>query len=151
MRKALIALTLLLLFAQGVSAQRAADTSRPERYDPERPVWHDPYFYRYYRNHHGHGRHHHRRDGHDRDVYTRTPGQHDMDETIAQAFVAARRKLVTEHQSRLIKAWELVVDHALVLNGDASSLARIASSGAYRRSHHAKLHHGQQLVLISRY
>jgi len=43
--------------------------------------------------------------------------------------VAARRKLATEHHSRLVKAWELVVNRAVVLNGDASSLARIASSG----------------------
>src|SRR5687768_15060686 len=41
-----------------------------------------------------------------------------MDEAIAQAFVAARRKRATEHQSRLLKAWELVADHALGLNGD---------------------------------
>jgi hypothetical protein len=43
--------------------------------------------------------------------------------------VAARRKLATEHHSRLVKAWELVVNRAVVLNGGASSLARIASSG----------------------
>jgi hypothetical protein len=43
--------------------------------------------------------------------------------------VAARRKLATEHHSRLVKAWELVINRAVVLNGDASSLARIASSG----------------------
>jgi hypothetical protein len=45
-------------------------------------------------------------------MYTQEHQDSMMDEAIAQAFVAARRKLATEHQSRLIKARELVVDRA---------------------------------------
>jgi hypothetical protein len=43
-----------------------------------------------------------------------------MDEAIAQAFVAARRRLAPEHHSRLIKAWELVVERAVKDNADGS-------------------------------
>lgn len=43
-----------------------------------------------------------------------------MDDAIAQAFVAARRKLDVEHHSRLVKAWELVVERAVQDNGDGS-------------------------------
>ena len=52
---------------------------------------------------------------------TQTTAQDDMmDEAIAQAFVAARRRLQPEHHSRLIKAWELVVERAVKDNADGS-------------------------------
>jgi hypothetical protein len=55
-----------------------------------------------------------------------------MDEAIAQAFVAARRRLAPEHHSRLLKAWELVADRAVTLNGDGSATVKGQDQPEYR-------------------
>lgn len=57
------------------------------------------------------------------DLHTHTQEHQDemFDDAIAQAFVAARRKLAPEHHSRLVKAWELVAERAVTLNGDGSA------------------------------
>jgi hypothetical protein len=62
-----------------------------------------------------------------------TPDQQDdmMDEAIAQAFVAARRKLDVAHHSRLVKAWELVIDRAVTLSGDGSATVKGADQPEY--------------------
>jgi hypothetical protein len=53
-------------------------------------------------------------------LHTQEHQEEMMDEAIAQAFVAARRRLAPEHHSRLIKAWELVVERAVIDNADGS-------------------------------
>jgi hypothetical protein len=76
MHRTLITLDLALLIASCASAQQAAYTPRPKRYDPARPHYHR--YHRNYRNHYGHGRHHsHRRYDHGRDSYTEILGRHD--------------------------------------------------------------------------
>lgn len=45
------------------------------------------------------------------------------DESIAIAFTAARAKLGAEHHTRLVKAWELVIDSALTVHADGSATA----------------------------
>jgi hypothetical protein len=54
------------------------------------------------------------------EIHTQTHQDDMMDEAIAQAFVAARRRLAPEHHSRLVKAWELVVERAVIDNADGS-------------------------------
>jgi hypothetical protein len=54
------------------------------------------------------------------EIHTQEHQDEMMDEAIAQAFVAARRRLAPEHHSRLIKAWELVVERAVIDNADGS-------------------------------
>jgi len=63
---------------------------------------------------------------------TQTTAQDEMmDEAIAQAFVAARRRLAPEHHSRLVKAWELVVERAVTLNGDGSATVKGSDQPEY--------------------
>lgn len=54
------------------------------------------------------------------EIHTQEHQDEMMDEAIAQAFVAARRRLQPEHHSRLVKAWELVVERAVIDNADGS-------------------------------
>ena len=62
---------------------------------------------------------------------TQEPQEDMMDEAIAQAFVAARRRLAPEHHSRLVKAWELVADQAVTLNGDGSATVKGSDQPEY--------------------
>jgi hypothetical protein len=46
--------------------------------------------------------------------------------------VVARRRLAPEHHSRLVKAWELVADRAVTINGDGSATVHGKDQPEYR-------------------